>query len=227
MNNKIELTERISMVRERIEQACTTSGRKVSSVKLIAVTKTHPVQTAQALIDCGVHDIGENRVQEILEKAPLLRGDYTLHCIGQLQTNKVAKVLPHVSMIQSVDRIRLIDYIERYLPKDIRMPVLVEVNTTGEASKSGCAPSDARQLVERIVEGKRLLLRGFMTVGPLDGDERAVRTAFALLRKTAEDIIDLVPDPQLSMGMSNDFEWAIAEGSTMVRIGTLLFGARN
>jgi hypothetical protein len=222
-----ELKERLNTIHERIGAACVRAGRPVDSVKLIAVTKTHPVETLQALIDIGIKDLGENRVQEILDKAPHLHGTYTMHCIGHLQTNKVARVLPFVQMIQSVDRIRVVEYIEKYLPEQSAMPVLVEVNTSAEAAKSGCTPSECRNIIERIITGGRLIPSGFMTISPLDGDESAIRRSFALLRGIGEKHSDLIPHPQLSMGMSGDFEWAIQEGSTMVRIGTLLIGDRS
>lgn len=221
------LRDRLQVIRYRIGSACGRVSRSPDSVKLIAVTKTQPVAVMQALIDCGVQDLGENRVQEILEKAPHLTGHYSLHCIGHLQTNKVARVMPFIAMVQSVDRIRLVEYLERYCSEKSSLPVLVEVNTSGETAKSGCSPDQSRMLLERCLEGGRVCPYGFMTIGPLTGGEIAVRKSFAALRSTAEKCADLVPVPQLSMGMSSDFEWAIEEGSTMVRIGTLLVGTRG
>jgi PLP dependent protein len=220
------LNERLAAVHERIDCACGRVNRSAGSVMLIAVTKTQPVELVQALINLGVKHLGENRVTEIVEKTPYLSGDFTMHLIGHLQTNKVARVLPFVQMIQSIDRERLIGYLERYLPAGVTMPVLVEVNTSGEASKSGCTPQACRMVVERLVASDSLLPSGYMTIGPLGSDERTTRGAFSLLRETAEKNRDLVPEPQLSMGMSGDFEWAIEEGATMVRIGTLLTGER-
>lgn len=221
------LNERYSMIRERIARSCARSQRSVDSVTLIAVTKTQPVETLQALIDLGIRNLGENRVVEIIEKTPRLTGTFTMHCIGHLQTNKVARVLPFVQMIQSIDRERVIGCIERNLPEGVRMPVLIEVNTSGEQSKEGCAPGAGRALYERCLSGGKLRPAGFMTIGPLGGSESAVRGAFAQLRQEADDNRDLVPSPHLSMGMSGDFEWAIEEGATMVRIGTLLVGGRG
>ncbi|MBN1578543.1 MAG: YggS family pyridoxal phosphate-dependent enzyme [Chitinispirillaceae bacterium] len=220
------LGERFEALHDRMCRACTRASRQVGSVTLIAVTKMQPVEKLQALIDLGITNLGENRVSEIIEKTPHLTGKYTMHLIGHLQTNKVARVLPHVHTIQSIDRVRVIEYIERYLPADVRMPVLVEVNTSGEASKEGCAPPECRMIVERLVAGGRLLPSGLMTIGPLGGDEKRTRGAFSLLRDLAEKNRDLLPQPHLSMGMSGDFEWAIEEGATMVRIGTLLTGER-
>jgi PLP dependent protein len=221
------LSERLTAVHERIVSACRRSGRREDTVELIAVTKLHPSETLQQLIDCGVRHLGENRVNEIVEKVPRLRGDFVMHCIGHLQTNKVARVLPYVGMVQSVDRIRLIETLERHLPEDRQLPVLVEVNTSGETSKSGCRAEECLMLVERMLSGGRLIPSGYMTIGPLGGNEKETRAAFSLLRETAARNSDLVVEPALSMGMSGDFEWAIEEGATMVRIGTLLVGARQ
>jgi PLP dependent protein len=214
---------------ERIEKSCQKSSRNPDGIRIIAVTKTHPVETVQALIDLGIKDIGENRVQEIECKAPLLTGDYTLHLIGHLQTNKVAKVVPLVQWIQSIDSRRLADKIRSSITETGRkMKVLVEVNTSGEASKSGCLPSDCKELCDYAAKSPSLEFHGLMTVGPLVGGERETRAAFAHLRKLSEECGHLAKDgkPVLSMGMSGDFEWAIEEGSTMVRVGSLLLGNR-
>ncbi len=222
-----DLKVRIEQVRERIHRACIQSCRKPDSVVLIAVTKTQPVELLQALLDHGISNLGENRVQEILGKAPLLHGEYTMHLIGHLQTNKVARVLPYVQMIQSVDTVRLVEFIEKYLPGHARIPVLVEINTSGERSKNGCAPENSREIIERIVSSARVIPAGYMTIGPFGSGEKGARASFALLRETAERNRDLIPEYHLSMGMSGDFEWAIQEGATMVRIGSLLCGERG
>ena len=222
-----ELKQRVEMVQERIQAACDRAGRGYDSVELVAVTKTKPVKLLQALIDAGITSLGENRVNEIVEKVPLLKGTFTMHMIGHLQTNKVARVLPFVHMVQSVDRERLIEYINRLLPESHILPVLVEVNTSGETSKNGCAPEEARKLLELLVKSEKCEPRGFMTIGPLYGDETATRQSFSQLREIAEENRDLIDEPVLSMGMSDDFEWAIEEGATMVRVGSLLCGGRG
>ena len=249
-------------MRGRIEAACSRAGRAAGSVRLIAVTKNHPAKTVQALIDLGVRDIGENRVQEIEEKAPRLTGEFTMHMIGHLQTNKAGKVWPLAGWIQSVDREKLVRRLEGLYdgernpttgsgpglthgaPGSVRdghcrggtepsaqapakKMVLIEVNTSGEGSKSGCHPSECRQLCELAVQSNALELRGLMTIGPLGGDERAVRNAFSLLRELSQKCCTGIAAPELSMGMSGDFEWAIEEGATMVRVGTLLVGNRT
>jgi pyridoxal phosphate enzyme (YggS family) len=221
------LRERIEAVRERIRRACEKAGRSPDSVRLVAATKTHPAEAVQALIDSGVSDIGENRVQDIEEKAPLLTGNHTLHMVGHLQSNKAGRVLKYIRWIQSVDREKLVARIESCSRGQEKVNALVEVNTTGEASKSGCSPQECRALCERVCRSGALALRGLMTVGPLEGGEKAARESFALLRRLGEECRGLIDRVELSMGMSGDFEWAIEEGSTMVRVGTALLGVRR
>jgi len=223
-----DLAVRLHDVRERIERACRRAGRAAGSVRLVAVTKNHPVETAQRLIDLGVRDIGENRVQEIEEKAPRLAGEFTVHLIGHLQTNKAQKVWPLAGWIQSVDREKLVRRLEGLYDGGERKKALVEVNTSGEESKSGCTPEECGRLCEIVAGSKALELRGLMTIGPLGGGEAAVRGAFATLRELSQKYCGgVVGVPELSMGMSGDFEWAIEEGATMVRIGTTLVGSRG
>lgn len=222
-----DLQSNLAQVRGRVERACAKTGRTTDTVRLIAVTKMHPAETVQALIDIGVCDIGENRVQEIEEKAPLLKGSFSLHMVGHLQTNKAGHVLPHVSWIQSIDREKLVSRIENCHTGASKVKALVEVNTTGEASKSGCLPQECRALCERVAASSALEFRGLMTIGPLNSGERAVRESFSLLRRLGETVSSLAQTIELSMGMSGDFEWAIEEGSTMIRVGTALLGERR
>jgi len=226
-SERTRLAANLERIEERISRACAKAGRSRDSIRLIAVTKTHPVATVQSLIDIGVREIGENRVQEILAKAPHLKGDFTLHMVGHLQTNKAGPVLPHIGWLQSIDSERLIARIEHFFKGGHRLNVLVEVNTSAEASKSGCTPDQCRSICERVVASDALELRGLMTIGPLDGNEPSVRRSFTLLRRLGENIADLTPDIVLSMGMSGDFAWAIEEGSTMIRVGTALLGDRS
>ncbi len=166
-----DLSSRLAEINERIFTACEKARRNKASVRLIAVTKTHPFEIIQELINLGVKDIGENRVGEILEKAPHLRGDYTIHMIGHLQTNKVAPVLPYITWIQSIDRERLISRIENLHQGTNKIKALIEVNTSGEESKSGCKPQECRALCERVIQSNCLELHGFMTIGPLGNNE--------------------------------------------------------
>jgi pyridoxal phosphate enzyme (YggS family) len=220
------LKQRLERIEDQINQACFHAGRNRESVRLIGVTKNHELSVVQALIDSGVRNIGENRVQEIIAKAPALHGDFELHMIGHLQTNKVAAVLPYIKWLQSIDSIRLIERIEHCYNKEHKLNVLVEVNTSGEGSKSGCTGDECRQLCERVAASPVLHLKGLMTIGPLGGSEKDVRGSFKVLRSLSEEITDLCSQAELSMGMSGDFTWAIEEGATMVRIGTALVGGR-
>jgi PLP dependent protein len=223
------LLDNYKQLQGRIEKACQKSKRNPEDVRIVAVTKTHPVEVVQAVIDLGIRDIGENRVQEIERKQPFLKGEFSMHMIGHLQTNKVAKVLPMVDWIQSIDSSRLIERIDSFPQSEAgKIKALVEVNTSGEASKSGCLPRDCLALCEQVSISKSLELRGLMTVGPLSGGEFEIRRAFKLLARLAEQCRHLAAAKAmvLSMGMSADFEWAIEEGSTMIRVGSLLLGSR-
>lgn len=228
------IEDRLADLQQRIAHASRVANRAGNSVRLIAVTKNHGVETLQTLIDLGVRDLGENRAQEIEAKFPHLTGEFTMHMIGHLQTNKVKKVWPFTHWIQSIDREKLILKLNEIgkEPQGFvhKKNVLVEVNTSGEASKSGCAPEDCARLCEAVMQSPVLALRGLMTVGPLCDDERKVRAAFSQLRELSQKCcVETcgIAAPELSMGMSGDFEWAIAEGATMIRIGTTLVGSRG
>ena len=225
-SEKDRLLANLETIEHRIARACEKSARPRSSVRLVAVTKTHPVNTVQTLIDIGIRDIGENRTAEIEEKAPRLQGDFTMHMVGHLQTNKVAHILPHVGWIQSIDRERLVSRIEFLHRGTEKFKALVEVNTSGEASKSGCLPDECKTLCERVLQSGALEFRGLMTIGPLNGTEAETRRSFALLRKLGQECSGMQRDLELSMGMSGDFEWAIEEGATIIRIGSALIGER-
>jgi pyridoxal phosphate enzyme (YggS family) len=217
------------LLKGRIEKACQKSSRKPEDIRIVAITKTHPAETVQALIDLGIRDIGENRVQEIEQKAPFLKGEFSMHMVGHLQTNKVSKVLPLVAWIQSIDSLKLVDKINSLGEKaGIKIKVLVEVNTSGESAKTGCRPQDCRALCEYVSASKVMELSGLMTVGPLTGGEPETRKSFGLLTKLAEQCrhVPVSKKMVISMGMSADFEWAIEEGSTMIRVGSLLLGNR-
>jgi PLP dependent protein len=222
------LNSRFSALQDRIAAACARSSRPPSDVRTIVVTKTHPVETVQAVIDCGIRDIGENRVQELEQKIPRLTGTFEAHLIGHLQTNKVNKVVPLVQWIQSIDSIRLAEKVGACaagLQKKIK--ALVQVKTAEEETKSGCAPEECFALAECVAKNPGLEFCGLMTIGPLGASESDTRKSFAALRSCAEKCRHLAPRIELSMGMSSDFEWAIEEGSTMIRVGTLLLGERK
>lgn len=255
-----EIAGNVHAVLDRVAAAEQAAGRKEGSVRLLAATKTRDVGEIMAAIDAGIRMIGENRPQEVQVKAPgLLRlaaergfalgvgGDATaaasntaaatngtipFHLIGQLQSNKIGKILPFVDTIESVDSIELAEKIaRRAVMRGITVGVLLEVNESGEASKSGCPASHAIDLAQRIGNMGGLQLQGLMTIGAHVSDETTIRAGFAHLRKTRDQILASgAPGTEhcteLSMGMTGDMEPAIAEGATIVRVGTGIFGER-
>jgi len=230
MNGAGELEQRHRAVTERIAAACGRAGRASDSVTLIAVTKTHPPEAVDALARIGQLDVGENRVQEAKAKAPMCDGRVRWHGIGHLQTNKVRDAVRLFSMIHSVDSARLVEEIERQAAaQGKRVPVLLEVNVSGEGSKFGLAPEETAGVAETANRLPHLILRGLMTMPPYAKDPEAARPFFrrlALLRRDIEQRLG-VPLADLSMGMSGDFEVAIEEGATLVRVGTALLGERR
>jgi len=228
----MSFVENLARVRERIARAAERSGRSASDITVVAVTKTFGPGTVEEAVRGGIADVGENRVQEFLEKADRVSLDCRWHLVGHLQTNKVNKAIGRFAMIQSVDSIKLAERLSRAGgERGITTDILIEVNTSGEASKHGFEPEETVAVFGRIVRLPALSVRGLMTIGPWMDDETIVASAFGTLRKLKEEIErsasdDLVLE-HLSMGMSDDFELAIREGSTMVRLGRVLFGDRT
>lgn len=222
------VTQRLQMVRERIAAACKRSGRDASEITLIAVTKVHPPEMLRAVCDAGVHDLGENRVQELLDKLPSLPAGARFHLIGQLQSNKVNKVVGRVATIQSVHRTDLIRRIDRRAQEmGVVQSVFLQVNVTGEAQKAGCEPAEASELWQSAALARGLSPIGLMTLGRAGASESETRKAFAELRRLAEGLRRSDGSPAaLSMGMSGDFEWAVEEGASHLRLGTILVGPR-
>jgi PLP dependent protein len=218
-----DFAARLRSVQERIERAAARCGRDPASIRLIAVTKTVPVDAIREAVECGIRDIGENRLQESLPKRETLADlNVTWHFIGRLQTNKAKKVVESFHWIQSVDRRDLAEKLNQHAaPK--RIPVLIEVKLQAEDTKSGASESDLPELVDMMARCESLELRGFMAIPPLLEDVEAVRPYFRRLRELAGRF----GLRELSMGMSHDFEVAIEEGATMVRIGSALFGERE
>ena len=228
----ISIAENLKDVERRICEACARSGRRREDVTLIAVSKTKPVSMIQEAIAEGVVDFGENKPQELRDKYDVLPKDLRWHMIGNLQRNKVKYVVGRAVMIHSVGSLKLAEAIEKEAAgKDILMPCLVEVNMAGEESKGGIAPQDAEEFVRRIAEYPHLQMKGFMTIAPYVEDAELNRVHFRALRNLAVDIgnknIDNIMVNELSMGMTGDFEVAIEEGATLVRVGTGIFGERN
>ncbi|GAB4331594.1 MAG: YggS family pyridoxal phosphate-dependent enzyme [Calditrichia bacterium] len=225
-----EIRENLENVLERIAGAAVKSGRKPKDVTLIGVTKTVEPARINAAIEAGLKIIGENRVQEAREKFPEIQ-PVEKHLIGHLQTNKVKYAVQLFDMIQSVDSYHLAEEIDKRMEKlGGQMPVLLEVNTSGEASKFGCPPDEAIALAEKVAQLPHLRIEGLMTIGLFSDEEKLVRRCFEQLRELSRKISEKgfsnCEMKYLSMGMSSDFEWAILEGSNMVRIGSAIFGAR-
>lgn len=211
---------------DRIAAACGRSGRAASSVRLVAVTKYAPIEAVQELISLGHRDFGENRPQQLLERSAVLPDDVTWHLIGPLQRNKARKVLPVATMIHSVESLRLLEALERLAEElSVRPRLLLEVNVSGEATKHGFSPAELRAAWSQITKLKRLDIAGLMTMAPDTDDPETVRPYFRLLRELRDELAAIGPFslPELSMGMSGDFEVAIEEGATLVRLGSVLF----
>jgi PLP dependent protein len=224
------LAENAARVRERVERALARAGRASGSVTVVAVTKTFGVEVVRAAIDAGFPDVGENRVQELLAKAAALETPCRWHLIGPLQRNKASRVVGLVHMIQAIDGVRIAQAVDRLAgERGTRVPVLLEVNVSREASKHGVAPEEVAASVEAIAGCANLDLRGLMTIGPLAADAADTRACFRALATLAEQLRARagLPLPELSMGMSDDFETAIEEGATIVRLGRVLLGERH
>ena len=227
--NVDELRARVDGVRERIEGAKARAGR-TEPVALVAVTKTHPAEVVRAAIAAGVGDVGENRVQEMDEKVGQVgRAAVRWHLIGHLQRNKAARAVALADLVHSLDSLRLAQALSAEAVKaGIVLPVLVQVNTSGEESKFGLPAEEAPEAAGRMAELPGLRLGGMMTMAPFTEDEAVIRRTFAAARRLCEETARQVPGfgRELSMGMSNDFEAAVEEGSTLVRVGSTLFGER-
>lgn len=221
----MELKTVIAELSEQIAEEAVASARKADDVKLMGVAKTKPISMVEEAVGAGLRLIGENYVQEIAEKYQPGKRDYSLHMIGHLQSNKAARVVPLVDSVDSVDSVKLARIIDRIGEQSSRViPVMLEVNTSGDASKSGFASADEFLAgFEEIAGLKNVKPYGLMTLGPLGGSEKEVRAAFAMLRRLSEEC----GLKELSMGMSSDWRWAVQEGSTIVRIGTAIFGERD
>lgn len=226
------IKENLVNVRNRISQACQTAGRDVEEVTLVAVTKTKPVSMLQQAYDCGERVFGENKVQEIMDKYEQLPSDVSWHMIGHLQRNKVKYIIDKVAMIHSVDSLRLAETIEAEAArKNVIMPVLIEVNVAEEDSKFGVTCEEVEGLIRQISEFPHVRVNGLMTIAPFVDDPELNRPVFRKLKKLSVDIdqknINNVHMSVLSMGMTGDYEVAVSEGATMVRVGTGIFGERE
>ena len=227
-----EVDRTVAEIREKIVKAAKASGRDPEEIRLMAVTKTVPPEKVNEAIDAGCDLLGENRVQELLEKYEKYRPGVEIHFIGRLHTNKVKYIVDKVSMIESVDSFHLAEEIEkRCAAIDKVMDVLLEVNIAEEESKSGFSYKEIPSVVEKIGDFPHLRLRGLMTIGRLDANFEERKQYFEKMRLLFIDIrgkkIDNKDISILSMGMSSDYELAVAEGATVVRVGRGLFGERK
>ena len=226
------ITENYRYVRGRIDEACRRAGRNPQDVTLIAVSKTKPVSMIEELLPEGVLDFGENNPQELKEKYELLPKNLRFHMIGHLQRNKVKYIIESACMIHSVDSLRLAETIQEEAAKHDRiMPVLVEVNIAQEESKFGLTAGETANFVREIAKFPNLCVKGLMTIAPFVENPEDNRVHFRNLYNLFIDIkagnIDNVDMCILSMGMTNDYEVAVEEGATHVRVGTGIFGVRN
>ncbi|RMF14141.1 MAG: YggS family pyridoxal phosphate-dependent enzyme [Candidatus Dadabacteria bacterium] len=221
--NQIE--HRLTIIRNRISAAARAAGRDPATIRLVAVSKRHPAEAVRAALSAGQLDFGENYASELADKAAHLPDEICWHLIGPLQRRQAGSLPRNTALWHTLDRIKILErfrHLERIPP-----PCLVQVNIGKEPQKSGIAPEDVRAFLERIQQQyPEVQVRGLMTIPPAGAPEQT-RPWFAALRELAATVSDLLPDsPELSMGMSGDFEQAIAEGATIVRVGSAIFGPR-
>ena len=226
------VTENLKKVEERIQAACLRSGRKREDVTLIVVSKTKPVELLREAYDSGIRYFGENKVQELCAKYEEMPSDIHWQMIGHLQRNKVRQVVGKAELIHSVDSLRLAEAIDKEAGKQgITARILLEVNMAKEDTKFGLMPEEVLDFTKEIVRFQNIRVEGLMTIAPFVADPEENRIHFANLRKLSVDIrkekVNNVNMSILSMGMTNDYEIAIEEGATMVRVGTGIFGERN
>ena len=226
------VVENLKKVEEKIQQACEKSGRSRSEVTLIAVSKTKPIEMMQEAMETGVNIFGENKVQEIVKKEVELPKDVEWHLIGHLQRNKVRQIAGKVKRIHSVDSLRLAEQIQKEYEKIGEIAdILLEVNVAREESKYGLMPEKTEAVIREIANFPNIKVHGLMTIAPFVEDPEKNRIHFQNLRKLLVDInaknIDNISMDELSMGMTGDYEVAIEEGATYIRVGTGIFGSRQ
>jgi pyridoxal phosphate enzyme (YggS family) len=226
----MDMAERLAEVRRRMAAACARAGRSLDSVQLLAVTKTHPPETVDAAVALGLTLFGENRVQEAKAKIPQCSSRATWHLIGHLQTNKARDAVEWFAVVEGVDSLRIAQELDKRAGQaDKTLPVLIEVNVGGEASKSGFDPATLLAELDALSALPHLQIQGLMTVPPWKPMPEQVRPFFQAARQLKAQCESQLGTtlPHLSMGMSGDFEVAIEEGATIVRVGTALFGERR
>jgi len=224
----MSIQKNLEIIEQRICAACARIGRSRGEVKLVAVSKTKPAEAVMEAAEAGQILFGENKVQEAQSKIPLCPGNLQWHLIGHLQSNKARIAASGMfRMIHSVDSEKLLRALDEYAA--VPLPVLIQVNVSGEGSKEGCAPDEAAALIEAANQCSKVEVHGLMTIPPFTPDPEKARIHFSNLRKLRDRLQQETgtPLPELSMGMSHDFEVAIEEGSTFVRIGSSIFGERK
>jgi pyridoxal phosphate enzyme (YggS family) len=218
-------------LRERIERAAAKAGRDPGAIEVVAVSKTRSAAEVEAAYHCGLRIVGENRIQEAAVKRPAVQAPLAWHLVGHLQTNKAGRAIEFFDLVQSVDSERLARALDRRAAQAGRvLDVLLQVNTSGNEGQSGVAPAALVDLVASTAPLDHVRIRGLMTIGAHSEDEGVVRSSFRALRELGEHIeqdeFEGVSMDYLSMGMSGDFAWAIAEGANLLRLGTAIFGSR-
>ncbi len=229
------LVERVKTVRRRVVASAERVGRDPDTITLVAVSKTFGPEAITAAYEAGIRHFGENRVQEAVRKIPWCPDNIVWHMVGHLQTNKVRHVVRSFHWIHSIDRLRLVETFNRVgAHTDFRLEALVQVNIAGEKTKSGCHPDEAFDLVRAVIQSPYLHFRGLMTIPPYHPDPEASRPYYRRLRELGERILGHlqesgheITEMGYSMGMSHDFEVAIEEGATIIRVGQAIFGPRE
>lgn len=225
------VAENYLVVKKRVEDACRRAGRNTDEVLLIAVSKTKPVSMIEDAMKAGAVDFGENKPQELRDKYEVLPKDLNWHMIGHLQKNKIKYVISRACLIHSVDTVELAEAINREAGKTDRIvPVLMEINIGNEESKFGITVEDAEENLRKMAELPNLTIKGLMAIAPFVEEPEENRGYFKQMKRLLDDLNakEILPEPmtELSMGMTGDYEVAIEEGSTMVRVGTGIFGDR-
>ncbi|MDD3839356.1 MAG: YggS family pyridoxal phosphate-dependent enzyme [Clostridia bacterium] len=228
----IGIKENLDKVRQKIADAAKSTGRDPDEISIIAVSKTRSIDEIRQAIDCGLNILGENRAQELCEKYKLIGQQARWHMIGHLQTNKVKYILDKVDLIHSVDSLKLIKEINKRCKRQNKtMDILIQVNISGEESKFGVDQHELMELIHSAKNYKNVRIKGLMTIAPFYEDSEKVRPIFEKAKQLFDNIrgmeLDYVDMRYLSMGMTNDYDIAIQEGSNMIRVGTGIFGQRE
>lgn len=226
----MSIIDNYKKIKEEIEKIAVSSGRKGEDVQIVAVTKTFPAETLQEAIDSGIVLIGENKVQEAGRKIKEIRGDYSLHLVGHLQSNKAKEAVALFDVIHSIDKLSTAEKVNKEAGRINKVQkILVQVNTSGEETKSGTLPGGALSLCDGISKLENIELLGLMTIGPFTDDEERISKAFRQLKNLLMEINAALKTDlrELSMGMTSDYKIAVREGATLVRIGSAIFGQRD